>query len=360
MVWAVGGASFRRLGQLPRRERAWRRRGSDRQGPSRGCQAGSSGAGATPESPTAILRVAALVAIASCAVNPWTWRLFLYPLQASANPFTQNFISEWLPPNTRSPYVRYLFGGWILTALGIPAYVGVAARRLDILLVLLGLGMATSSVRHIPVATILATPAVGRALSAAAHAWAAWRVAQQVSRPTSGGCEKDALPVRRVVLDWLIAGVAVVALLAYAVPFAGTSRSSVLYPTQPRGEARERIHYPAAAVQYLREHRLGPRLLNPYNWGGYLIWQLYPRYLVFVDGRAETTYHQDVLRHYLQIDSVAPGWNSLLYSYRVDTVLTYSGSPLAYALGGQREWRRVYHDSVAEIYSRARAGGGQP
>lgn len=208
-----------------------------------------------PPSPRlAILRVAALVAIASCAVNPWTWRLFLYPLQASANPFTQNFISEWLPPNTRSPYVRYLFGGWILTALGIPAYVGVAARRLDILLVLLGLGMATSSVRHIPVATILATPAVGRALSAAAHAWAAWRVAQQVSRPTSGGCEKDALPVRRVVLDWLIAGVAVVALLAYAVPFAGTSRSSVLYPTQPRGEARERIHYPAAAVQYLREH----------------------------------------------------------------------------------------------------------
>ena len=53
---------------------------------------------------------------------------------------------------------------------------------------------------------------------------------------------------------------------------------------QPQTEAKE---LPAAAVSFLVAQRPPAPLLNHYNWGGYFIWKLYPRYRVFIDGRAD-------------------------------------------------------------------------
>jgi len=42
--------------------------------------------------------------------------------------------------------------------------------------------------------------------------------------------------------------------------------------------------YPVAAVSYLRENLPEGNMFNPYNWGGYLIWE-FPEKKVFIDGR---------------------------------------------------------------------------
>ena len=53
---------------------------------------------------------------------------------------------------------------------------------------------------------------------------------------------------------------------------------------QADAEARA---FPTAAVSYVLNHRLPGPLLNHYNWGGYLIWKLYPDYRVYIDGRTD-------------------------------------------------------------------------
>jgi hypothetical protein len=43
---------------------------------------------------------------------------------------------------------------------------------------------------------------------------------------------------------------------------------------------------PVEEAEFLRQGSFGPRLYNTFNSGGYLLWQLYPRYKVMVDGRS--------------------------------------------------------------------------
>ena len=42
---------------------------------------------------------------------------------------------------------------------------------------------------------------------------------------------------------------------------------------------------PVRAVDFIAEKSLPEPLFNPYEWGGYLIWRLYPDYQVFIDSR---------------------------------------------------------------------------
>lgn len=51
--------------------------------------------------------------------------------------------------------------------------------------------------------------------------------------------------------------------------------------------------YPVKMAEYILSNSLPSNIFNHFNWGGYLMWRLYPKYKVFVDGRAlnyETMY----------------------------------------------------------------------
>jgi tetratricopeptide (TPR) repeat protein len=47
------------------------------------------------------------------------------------------------------------------------------------------------------------------------------------------------------------------------------------------------IAYPEKAVAFLKQYTFEGNMFNDYNYGGYLAYQLYPRYKVFVDGRTD-------------------------------------------------------------------------
>ncbi|MBC8401855.1 MAG: hypothetical protein H8E14_10245 [Candidatus Marinimicrobia bacterium] len=43
---------------------------------------------------------------------------------------------------------------------------------------------------------------------------------------------------------------------------------------------------PVKATRFLKANPITGKVYNSYNWGGYLIWELYPQKQVFIDGRA--------------------------------------------------------------------------
>ena len=96
-----------------------------------------------------------------------------------------------------------------------------------------------------------------------------------------------------------------------------------------------------------------PRLLNEYTWGGYCIWQLYPKYQVFIDGRAEV-YFQKAFGDYDRLAHCAAGWGDLLDEWAIDTVLMPPTSAIARALPTTGEWHVVYQDDQAVILRRNR------
>jgi len=112
-------------------------------------------------------------------------------------------------------------------------------------------------------------------------------------------------------------------------------------------------NFPLDASDYLAD-RITPdtRLFNMSEWGGYLIWRLYPQAQVFVDGRIEL-YPVQVWDDYLQIAQANEGWQERLRAHQVDyLVLSTERHGQLIASAEKAGWRCVYQDPVAVIFAR--------
>jgi hypothetical protein len=148
----------------------------------------------------------------------------------------------------------------------------------------------------------------------------------------------------RLVSPWAVLGMTVVGALAAA---------AVLVPLRLRPRLFERWVdidiFPREAVRYL--NALGPpvRLLNTNVWGGFIM--LYaPRCRVFIDGRGNAVYPDDVLLDHAAMRAGTPDFPERLERYHVDAALLGAGSQLAINLTRiPRPWVPVYEDAQAVI-----------
>lgn len=108
--------------------------------------------------------------------------------------------------------------------------------------------------------------------------------------------------------------------------------------------------YPYDAVVYLSQFGLpGKRVLNEYNWGGFLIWQL-PEMKTFIDGRMPS-WKQDgrsILVDYLNIYNLSAKTDQLLSEYQIDWAILSRDAPITnyFKLSG---WNTLYEDNQAII-----------
>lgn len=122
--------------------------------------------------------------------------------------------------------------------------------------------------------------------------------------------------------------------------------------------------YPYGAAQFLKT--LPPKkLFNPYGWGGYLIWTLYPEYKVFIDGRG---LNQEIFLQYNEVvrlagfekRAVRPKWKAILDGYNIDYLLLAplmdfaSDWSLVSAVAEDKDWRLIYNDDSSLVYIRNR------
>jgi hypothetical protein len=121
--------------------------------------------------------------------------------------------------------------------------------------------------------------------------------------------------------------------------------------------------YPAGAADFLLAHRVTGPLFNTYEYGGYLIWRLWPQQRVFIDGRAlaESVFQDYGRILYNHDESGGLSAQQLLDRYGVQTIvmntfeysqgLVYRLAP-ALADPQQTEWKLVYDDPSAIVLMR--------
>jgi hypothetical protein len=121
--------------------------------------------------------------------------------------------------------------------------------------------------------------------------------------------------------------------------------------------------FPLGAADFLLAHGVTVPMFNAYEFGGYLMWRLWPQESVFIDGRALS---ESVFNDYARIlynHSSADGGRSsqeLLDEYGIQAIVMngfeYSQG-LVYNLlpalsGNQTEWKLVYNDPQAVVFMR--------
>jgi hypothetical protein len=113
--------------------------------------------------------------------------------------------------------------------------------------------------------------------------------------------------------------------------------------------------FPEKAASFIMRSNAPANIYHPYEWGGYLIWRLYPKYKMFIDGRAL----MPVAKH-LNIQNAGPGWRASLESHNISTVtfwplLPYRKRvpPIIFALAKDKAWRAVYWDTRSLVFVKA-------
>lgn len=280
--------------------------------------------------PFALLAVGAGMLAAAC-INPSGPEMLAYPFTTLQIGALRDYIQEWQSPDFHSLSVQPFL--WLLLlAIG---SVGISRRRItisDFLLVSVFAYLGVLAGRNIALFSLASPIVISRHLAPLfrpAHR----QVSDKLDVPPWIGRKFN-------LINWSI---------LLIICLAAVWKVALIYPAESNF-VEFRKYLPIEAASQLNRSGLEGRLFNPYNWGGYLVWAA-PDYPVFVDGRTDL-YNDEIIQEWLRVTRAEKGWDNVLEGYRVNLILTESGSTLAKTLDHAAGWSKQYSDPIAAVYRR--------
>lgn len=259
---------------------------------------------------------------ASCAalfVNPYGYRLVLYPLDlAIRQRLNVSSISEWASVDFHAPrgiVVLVLLAGLFVSALATRH----RWRLSDLVLVLGAFYGGLSHERLLFFAGIIAAPVVAELLEAVP------RYRPEIDKPLLNAL--------------IILGIAAFVTMRFPGP------------TQLQKQVAEK--FPAEIFPYVESHELQGRVLNYYEWGGYLGWTD-PELKVFVDSRVDIFDYAGVFKDYLDLIAFNDPFH-ILDKYQIRYVLLPPQAPLTDLLKGNPNWKVAFSGRVSTLLERVGA-----
>jgi hypothetical protein len=292
------------------------------------------------------LKALTLVGILSAAatwVNPYGFQLHVHIYRYLSNRFLMDHIDEFQSPNFHYVAQKCFAVLLLLALIALAAkprapIAGEADELSRHLLLLFAVYSGLYASRNIPVASLLLVLVIGPWLSDAASRFSlpAWPLDSihffQRMRTIELNQRGHLWPLAAVVLSCWIA--------AHGGRLGERRLMNAHFSPQ---------RFPVAAVDYLQKHELPGPVLSPDSWGGYLIYQLYPRARVVIDDRHDF-YGEQFLKSYLKTIHVEPGWDSFIREHQVGCIAVPKNSALANILLETSGWRAIYNDDVATIF----------
>jgi hypothetical protein len=278
--------------------------------------------------------------LAATFVNPYFYKLHQHVIAYLADGYQMKHIGEFQSISFHHPLASYYE---VLLVVGLATAFWNLLRRdfTPVLLILSWAHLSLVSGRNIPLFAIVASPLIAFAITS----WVAelrnsdvdWirRYAAVVNRFCS-----EVNVMERIPRLHLVSGA--------AVWLAG----SLLYAPTPAPKFQAEYNaatFPVRAVDELQKLNLTSRVFSTDDWSGYVIYRLYPRVRVFLDGRSDY-YGPQLGEEFSDIMSAKAGWEGHLKKYGVETLLLPRDSSLSIAMKGSNQWRCIYEDAVASIF----------
>ncbi len=287
------------------------------------------------------LLLAATLLLPASAVSPEGWRVFFYPFQIAYQPTLAEIEEvQGLITNIRGGTAG-LQEGIALLVLGLGAIVVCLWRRAagqwvgpgTWSLVALALGAPFVVYRFLPYAGLMLSAVALQALGALAAAGPEGTEAE----PHLGGSPRP------------VTGVAV--LLLGLTVFQGVRGSAV-----PFGLGVAPNLFPEGAARFIVATDARGPLFNSADFGGYLLYALYPRHRVFMHSDYQNSIASDQLvQRFYQSEKDPGAFDALVREYRIELLVLQNNLPSWGFVASDPRWALIYWEQVASVY--ARRGG---
>ncbi len=288
------------------------------------------------------LGVTAVFTLLATFINPRGPAILYFPFHLVGREFIMDNVLEWLSPN----FHQYrLFE--LMLLLFIATFV-LSRRKPDIIegaVALLLTSMSLYSVRYVPLLAVAVTP-----IAAARAGMVLDRLAQSLSSIKVVVAGTDIFKnisenlfelegrFRRHV--WIYAAIGVCTLIALNGGNVGSARVMDYRHNAER--------FPVNALDFALKNQITGRMFNNDGWGGYIIYESYPEYKVFIDGRSDM-YGVSLLTEYLKVSGAHLGCEDVLDKHDVTWVLHNANAPICQLLVARGKWKLVYADNTANI-----------
>ncbi|MGH9939985.1 MAG: hypothetical protein ACREAM_27400 [Blastocatellia bacterium] len=293
--------------------------------------------------------VGALSAVAAIA-TPYGVRLYGHLWRYLTDTKLLSTISEFQSPNFHTLDGKLIE---ILLLLGAIAAANAIRRRrfVEVGLFVLWGHMTLRSERHVTLAVVMLAPIIAEQFSAL--------ISEFVDRLVAGGA--GVAKAVRAARDWyrelmgidrqLTGAFVSAAVFVFVIAATGAGLTGGVLPTHFNPN-----RFPSAAADFILrtnpEGQFHGNLYSSDQFGGYLIYRLYPRFKVFVDGRSDFYRQGSVLDDYDKIATVKPQWSELLDKYDISWMTLRRDEPLALIALASGRWQSVYEDSLTQILIR--------
>ena len=118
-----------------------------------------------------------------------------------------------------------------------------------------------------------------------------------------------------------------------------------------RGNVFDERFFPVEATIWLQQHPQRGHMFNEFDWGGYLLLELWPAHQIFIDGHTHI-YGERLTREYEKVVTLNAGWQEMLAKYDVAWVIVRANAPLVRALSASGDWAIAYQDRTTIILIR--------
>jgi hypothetical protein len=110
--------------------------------------------------------------------------------------------------------------------------------------------------------------------------------------------------------------------------------------------------FPAGAVHWIKANQIQGNILPHFDWGEFLIWNLYPGCRVAMDGRYETVYQDQVSHEYFDFLMGRDNWATFLKKYPHDMVLIIPYTRTYWLMLKEPDWHVAYRDGGSILFVR--------
>lgn len=257
-------------------------------------------------------------------INPNGWRVYWEIYQTFSDRSILNTISEWIGVTLYHP-ASYNLAILALIILGLLVINKFKVDLTKLILVSIIFYFSVSAWRHVPIFAIVALPLLTEQFSYAVD---------------------EGLGVFSKIIWMPVLIFAMILSLGYNYYIgAGAGLKNDQAYANYTG-------YPYGAVEYMKHHYVGDKLLNEYNWGGYLIWK-YPEEKVFIDGRMAIWKWKGV-EIFAESKRLLGGHQQTvldgLAKWDIDHILTTPVHPINAILKNQENWQQAYTDKTATVW----------
>ena len=294
------------------------------------------------------LGLVSVLTLLASFVNPYGYELHLHVYRYLSDRFLMNHVNEFASPDFHG-VAQQCFAVMLLVTIAALASARRKPGPAQLLAILLAAYSGLYASRNLPVSSMLLTLLIAPLLSeTVAKAGEDAEIARWLRAPLSRlhrfGRRMQNLDLHFQGHLWLV--------VAFVLGLWACMHGGRLGSVQLFNAYFDDKVFPVEAAEVIAQRDIREPIFCPDQWGGYLIYRLYPQTQVLVDDRHDL-YGDQFLMNYLKVVFVQPDWKRVLDQRQVNWILVGKKSSLGTMLGQTPPWKLIHEDATAVLFHRS-------